>query len=108
MRDEVKIQAIKDSIKLWRWLKDHPGERKNAYFGIHPEIRVPMLQCFLCEHYHRPPACPECPLSDIGVPCFNEGKSKSDWASWFIRRDKPSATKIYNALRRALRKAENE
>ncbi len=107
----TKIEALRRSVRLWRWLSSKKGRRKFEWFNkYYPNEIVPDAGCYLCHLYDTDPNyhCENCPLF-IELPCKGVYLEKqTPFEMWFRYSDLYSARLIYNALRRALRKAEKE
>jgi len=116
-RNGIKIVAIKEAIHQWRWLLNNPGKVKYHYFDTYPEVAYGRYGCSLCTWYNdttggkkiahpSDPVCPRCPLSQVGLDCHYP--NDNEWHRWNFGDKSLAARNIYNGLRRALRRAENE
>lgn len=42
-------EALKETIKMWVWLKSNPNTDKSGYFKKHGIVHIPLNECYLCE-----------------------------------------------------------
>jgi len=81
---EEKREAVKNTIKMWKWLARYPKMSKENYFDRHPEFSVQNNFCFLCtiwfkQDFYDDLVCKECPLA-YGSRC--ELKKNNIYARW--------------------------
>lgn len=104
-------QRIKASITLWRWMAAKKGRWKGDWPGW-KKYKTQRFYCFLCTRFHEEqyPICQNCPLLKEDMSCVGLRSLYSGWSNAYnINGDTCiPARRVYNALRRALRKAENE
>lgn len=120
----TKREAKRRTIKMWKWLAEHPSCDKSAFFLHHPEERVlkrsnplscaiesdhPYSDCWLCEyfvHLKRDRGsslgeCDGCPLNEgafQGCMYYN-----SPYRAWKYGETKEQRTEAANLLIKKVR-----
>jgi len=80
----IEREAIKVSLKMWRWLAGNPTKNKSRYY-LAKKMNDPGWNgdCACCEYYRiesRFGKCPPCPLQDSDICAFNEpGSAFNKW-----------------------------
>lgn len=70
---QQKIEAYKETIKVWSWLVDNLGKDKGYYVDKVDEFLYELENgCPLCELYIEY-ACGGCPLQEAGQECGTPG-----------------------------------
>ena len=87
--NKKQITAVKKTVIMWSWLRDHPTKDKWDYFEAHKIgiQEIPMSECYLCEFVN----CTDhdCPLysrkTDIG--CIDGRQPYILWVSAYHRKN---------------------
>jgi len=118
MATKKEINAVEKTIKMWEWLRDHPGKQKWQYLESKGVKRIPEHDCYLCEIWNN--VCVEyggnfkasglflrdCPLGTRTLQCGHG--TDSPFAEWLEPmgdegRSK-QAQRIVNACKRWLKR----
>lgn len=118
MRLYTKIQALKDSIELWEWLADNPGESKTNFYGSF-NIAEMKSYCPICEE-NETSMCNGClmvnrwPLAEgdelVDECCReSEGEVESAFVQWdeYGRKSEP-AMLLVEAFKKRLKELEGD
>jgi hypothetical protein len=93
---EEKREAVRNTIKMWKWLAGYPDKEKENYFDCHPNFSRQCNNCFLCTIWCSLDGgrltCKECPLA-YGSRCeLVENNIYSRWCK-ALTEDKPKYAK---------------
>jgi hypothetical protein len=81
----TELQAIKESLHMWKWLNKYPLRDKYDYFEKYPKKdRHYQNSCACCEFYGK--NCYNCPLS---IRCAN-GRYRLWWIAVMNKNEKES------------------
>lgn len=106
---QKQITAVKKTVIMWSWLRDHPTKNKDDYFDAHKRIKnIPRNECYLCECL----GCREdpCPLyvAKLNRGCCDDGQPFDLWTRAQITGRTKEATKqaqrLINQCERWLKK----
>lgn len=84
VRNIKRRMANKKTIKVWKWLRENLGKRKDEYpeFKNKPSWLIPDNHCYLCEVNNN--QCIDCPL------CINNqikcGDANHPYRKWINNR----------------------
>ena len=77
----TKEEAIRNHRKMWRWLAENPGKRKDDYlWKVDPEARL-YNHCYLCDYVNKNHHgyCEYCPVEWPEEYCCEEDGLYSRW-----------------------------
>lgn len=102
--------AIREAIRMWKYLKDNPRKGKDSYFKLFDNSVSWLASCACCHYYgHNCMRLEEkefmqikikciCPLNKDNL-CENTVSIRTVFGNWVIgKQKKKNATIIYNAL----------